>query len=32
VDRVVTYDFARLMDDVDPVRTSEFAEAMVLRM
>ena len=30
--RVVTYDFARLMDDVDPVKTSEFAEAMVQRM
>ncbi len=32
LDRVVTYDFARLMDDVDPVKTSEFAEAMVQRM
>ena len=32
VDRVVTYDFARLMDGVSPVRTSEFAEAMVARM
>ena len=31
-DRVVTYDFARLMVDVTPVRTSEFAEAMVARM
>ncbi len=31
-DKVVTYDFARLMDDVEPVRTSEFAEAMVARM
>jgi isocitrate dehydrogenase len=31
-DRVVTYDFARLMDDVDPVSTSDFAEAMVARM
>ena len=31
-DRVVTYDFARLMDNVDPVKTSEFAEAMVQRM
>ena len=31
-DRVVTYDFARLMDGVDPVSTSEFAEAMVERM
>jgi isocitrate dehydrogenase len=31
-DRVVTYDFARLMDGVTPVRTSEFAAAMVERM
>ena len=31
-DRVVTYDFARLMDGVEPVSTSEFADAMVQRM
>lgn len=32
VDGVVTYDFARLMDGVVPVKTSEFAQAMVDRM
>ena len=31
-DKVVTYDFARLMDRVTPVKTSEFAQAMVERM
>ena len=31
-DKVVTYDFARLMDGVTPVKTSEFAEAIVQRM
>ena len=31
-DKIVTYDFARLMDDATEVRTSEFAEAMVERM
>ena len=31
-DRIVTYDFARLMDGVSPVQTSEFAAAMVDRM
>jgi isocitrate dehydrogenase len=31
-DRVVTYDFARLMDDAHEVKTSEFGEAMVERM
>jgi isocitrate dehydrogenase len=31
-DRVVTYDFARLMDGVEPVSTSDFAEGMVARM
>ncbi len=31
-DKVVTYDFARLMDGVTPVKTSEFAQAMVERM
>ena len=31
-DKVVTYDFARLMDGVIPVKTSEFAEAIVQRM
>jgi len=32
VDEVVTYDFARLMEGVVPVKTSEFAQAMVDRM
>ena len=31
-DRVVTYDFARLMDDATEVTTSNFASAMVERM
>jgi isocitrate dehydrogenase len=31
-DRIVTYDFARLMDDATEVRTSEFASAMIERM
>jgi isocitrate dehydrogenase len=31
-DRIVTYDFARLMDDATEVKTSEFAAAMVARM
>ena len=31
-DRLVTYDFARLMEGVEPVSTSDFAEAMVERM
>ncbi len=31
-DRVVTYDFARLMDGATEVKTSEFATAMVDRM
>jgi len=31
-DRVVTYDFARLMDGATEVKTSEFASAMVERM
>ena len=31
-DRIVTYDFARLMDDATEVKTSEFAAAMVERM
>ena len=30
--KIVTYDFARLMDDATEVRTSEFAAAMVDRM
>ena len=31
-DRIVTYDFARLMDDAKEVKTSEFASAMIDRM
>ncbi|MDQ3353925.1 MAG: isocitrate/isopropylmalate family dehydrogenase, partial [Actinomycetota bacterium] len=31
-ERIVTYDFARLMDDVTEVRTSEFAAAIVDRL
>ncbi|MDH3729905.1 MAG: NADP-dependent isocitrate dehydrogenase [Acidimicrobiia bacterium] len=31
-DSIVTYDFARLMDDATEVKTSEFAAAMVERM
>ena len=31
-DQVVTYDFARLMDDASEVKTSEFATAMIDRM
>ena len=31
-DRIVTYDFARLMDDANEVKTSEFASAMIDRM
>jgi isocitrate dehydrogenase len=31
-DRIVTYDFARLMEDATEVRTSEFAAAMIERM
>jgi isocitrate dehydrogenase len=31
-DRIVTYDFARLMDDATEVNTSEFARAIVDRM
>ena len=31
-DRIVTYDFARLMDDATEVKTSEFASAMIERM
>ena len=31
-DKIVTYDFARLMDDATEVKTSEFAAAMVDRM
>jgi isocitrate dehydrogenase len=31
-DKIVTYDFARLMEGATEVRTSEFAEAMVERM
>ncbi len=31
-DRIVTYDFARLMDEATEVKTSEFATAMVERM
>jgi isocitrate dehydrogenase len=32
MDRVVTYDFARLMEDATEVKTSEFAAAMVDRL
>ena len=31
-DRIVTYDFARLMDGATEVKTSEFADAMIARM
>jgi len=31
-DRIVTYDFARLMDDATEVKTSEFGSAMIERM
>ena len=31
-DKIVTYDFARLMDDATEVKTSEFAAAMIERM
>jgi isocitrate dehydrogenase len=31
-DKIVTYDFARLMDDATEVATSEFANAMIERM
>jgi isocitrate dehydrogenase len=31
-DRIVTYDFARLMDDPTEVKTSEFADAVIERM
>ncbi|MFV9672861.1 MAG: NADP-dependent isocitrate dehydrogenase [Acidimicrobiia bacterium] len=31
-DKIVTYDFARLMDDATEVKTSEFANAMIERM
>ena len=31
-ERIVTYDFARLMDDASEVSTSEFASAMIERM
>jgi isocitrate dehydrogenase len=31
-DRIVTYDFARLMDDPIEVKTSEFADAVIERM
>ena len=31
-DKIVTYDFARLMDDATEVATSEFATAMIERM
>ena len=31
-DRIVTYDFARLMDDATEVKTSEFATAVIERM
>ena len=31
-DRIVTYDFARLMDDAREVKTSQFADAMIERM
>ncbi len=31
-DKQVTYDLARLMGDVEPIRTSQFAEAVVERM
>ncbi len=31
-DKVVTYDFARMLDGVDPVKCSEFAQAIVDRL
>ncbi|HHC08185.1 MAG TPA: NADP-dependent isocitrate dehydrogenase, partial [Actinobacteria bacterium] len=31
-DRIVTYDFARLMEDATEVKTSEFADAIIARM
>jgi isocitrate dehydrogenase len=31
-DRIVTYDFARLMDGATEVKTSEFGEAVIARM
>jgi len=31
-DKIVTYDFARLMDGATEVRTSEFASAIVERL
>jgi isocitrate dehydrogenase len=31
-DRIVTYDFARLMDEAKEVRTSEFASALIERL
>jgi isocitrate dehydrogenase len=31
-DKIVTYDFARLMDDATEVKTSEFADAIIARM
>jgi isocitrate dehydrogenase len=31
-DKIVTYDFARLMDGATEVKTSEFAAAMIQRM
>ena len=31
-DRIVTYDFARLMDDATEVKCSEFADAVIARM
>lgn len=32
VDKVVTYDFARMLDGVEPVKCSEFAQAIVDRL
>ncbi len=31
-DKIVTYDFARLMDDATEVKTSEFGAAVIARM
>jgi isocitrate dehydrogenase len=31
-DKIVTYDFARLMEGATEVKTSEFADAMIERM
>jgi isocitrate dehydrogenase len=31
-DKIVTYDFARQMDDAHEVKTSEFATALIERM